>query len=437
MIDLRNLLKEDGAIFIQVDDKEQAYLKVLCDEIFSRDNFIATFIWEARSGQGNTVKHIAESHEYILFYAKNHTKINVKKQKRIQNEGKYYDKIGSYNREQLRQWGQGDRREDRPSMFFPITAPDGSMIYPIRNDGSEGRWRYGKNAVENLVQNNEIDFVKDENGIWNCYKKIRSGKINYYAFTTFIKDIGTASSGTRELKSIFIEKVFDTPKPESLIHTIYDLITIENDLILDCFCGSGSTLAVAHKMKCRWIGIEIGFHCDSVIIPRLKKVLTGEDQGGISKAVNWKGGGSFKYFHVGHSIIHVDKTTGKGEFNWSLDKQFIQESLLISYDFVSDSTFTFKNTLFGSDTDKPAVGYIANSRGERMCGVAWLVAPGESHISISSEEFHALYRTLKAAGNVKSVTIFTNKGVDVKEDTVGDDVEIIKVPHAIFAELER
>jgi adenine-specific DNA-methyltransferase len=304
----KELLIDDGLIFIQCDDNEQAYLKVMLDEIFYRENFISTLIWEVRSGQGNTVSNIAETHEYILVYARKKECIELKRQERLSNGGNYSDEIGKYRREQLRQWGQVDRREDRPSMYFPIKSPEGVLIYPKRKDGADGRWRFGVKRIEKLLKNNDIDFVKDEKNEWYCYRKIRDGKISSYAYTTFLNKIGTASTATFELKSLFGKKIFETPKPEKLLHHIIHIGSNEGDIILDFFAGSGTTVSVAHKMKRQWITVEQMDYLEKITLQRLKKVIGKKvkkenkaiekleyDIGGISKSVNWQGGGDFIY----------------------------------------------------------------------------------------------------------------------------------------------
>ncbi|MDR1168375.1 MAG: site-specific DNA-methyltransferase [Heliobacteriaceae bacterium] len=300
---LRELLNENGLILISIDDREHAYLKVICDEIFGRSNFVCTFIWEARSGQGNTIGHIAENHEYILCYAKNIQEVSFKKITNVANKGNYSDEKGSYKREQLRQWGQGDRREDRPTMYYAVTAPSGEEIYPFRPDNTDGRWRVSKAKMDELIANNDVDFVKDENGRWLLYKKIRDGRVTYSAHGTLLTKIGTASTATIELKELFLGiKIFDTPKPEVLIQHLLNLVTNENDLVLDSFLGSGTTAAVAHKMNRHYIGIEMGEHAITTSIPRLKAVIDGE-QGGISKAVNWQGGGGFTFYDLGETVF--------------------------------------------------------------------------------------------------------------------------------------
>jgi len=304
---LKNLLSDDGSIFINIDECEYAYLKVLLDEIFGRKNHVCTFIWYARAGQGNTVEYIAESHEYILFFSKNIESLTVKKIKNISSGGNYSDSKGNYKREQLRQWGQEDKREDRPSMYYAVKAPDSTDIYPKRSDGSDGRWRVSKEKMQILIDNNDVDYVKDKEGNWSLYKKIRSGRVTFSSYSTILDNFGTASTATMELKQLFSEKVFDTPKPESLVSHLINLVTNKNDLVLDSFLGSGTTAAVAHKMGRRWIGIELGEHCDTCCVPRLKKVIDGEDAGGITKSANWRGGGGFRYYNLAPSLVKFDE----------------------------------------------------------------------------------------------------------------------------------
>lgn len=302
---LRNLLADDGVIFVQIDDNEQAYLRVLMDEVFGRSNFLATFIWAGRAGKAGTISSVSFQHEYIHSYGKT-SSVCLKKEIRYTDGGNFTDEVGNYKREQLRQWGQADRREDRPSMYFPIQAPDGSEIFPYKEDGTEGRWRVSLEKFKQLQKENLIDIVKVENK-WRVYRKIRDGRKTEIAYGTLLLNTGTSATGTLELKGIFGEKSFDTPKPELLISHLIHLSSNVNDLVLDSFLGSGTTAAVAHKMGRKYIGIELGEHCHTHCIPRLQKVIDGTDQGGISKAVGWKGGGGFKYYYLAPSLLNKDK----------------------------------------------------------------------------------------------------------------------------------
>jgi adenine-specific DNA-methyltransferase len=226
-------------------------------------------------------------------------------------------------------------------------------------------------------------------------------------------------------------------KPEALIKRVLDFSTKEGDLVLDIFGGSGSTFATAQKMNRKWIGVEIGNHAEELIIPRLNKILSNDDEGGITKELNWQGGGSYKFYHVGDSIINIDQETKKGEFNWSLGKAFIQESLLVSYDFVIQNKLkVFPSQIFVNE-DAPTIGKLLGKQNKSIYGVAYLIAPGEVNVTISNEEIKTIYNTLKKQEDFQSLVIYTNKGIDIAHDTVPEDMDIIKVPHAIFSELER
>src|SRR3990172_7126696 len=356
---LYKLLSIHGVIYIHIDEREQAYLKVLCDEIFGRKNFVCTFIWEARSGQGNTVGHIAEFHEYILCYSKDITQVSFKKIENIAKKGNFSDEKGFYTREQLRQWGQGDRKEDRPTMFYSVIAPNGAKIYPKRPDGTDGRWRCSKETMATLLRNGDVDFVQDEKGNWQCYKKIREGRVTFSAYGTILTNIGTASTATKELKVLFDgNKVFETPKPENLVHHLLNLIVNKGDIILDSFAGSGTTGTVAHKMNCHWIMIELNEHSQSVVIPRMKKVIDGTDQGGISKALHWQGGGGFKYYYLAPSLLKKDKHD-----NWIIDERYNADMLAASmakhegFRYCPDEHIYWKQ---GKSTEKDYIFNIVN-----------------------------------------------------------------------------
>jgi adenine-specific DNA-methyltransferase len=304
------LLTDDGSIWIAIDDNEMYYLKILCDEIFGRQNFVANVIWEKSDSPRMDAVYFSVRHDYILCYAKNKEKFSLNREE-SSDLASHYDKIDPVNGKPyylkpLRAMGGEDRKEDRPSMFFPIIAPDGIEVFPIRQDGSEGRWRWGLEKI--VSEKDRIDFVKGRKG-WTVNYRI-------YADNTILKpaetiwkheEVGSNRTSKAEIKAIFDSKAFDTPKPEKLIQKIIQLATNENDYVLDSFLGSGTTSAVAHKLKRRWIGIELGDHATTHCLPRLQKVVTGKDKGGISGAVNWEGGGGFKFYTLAPSLIQKDK----------------------------------------------------------------------------------------------------------------------------------
>jgi adenine-specific DNA-methyltransferase len=206
-------------------------------------------------------------------------------------------------------------------MWFPVTAPDGNEVYPIHDDGREARWALGKAAVFELQRKNEIIWKNrgtDLSPNWIPYTREFASDNPSRPFPTLWTDLPTTRQTKAHQKELFgIGNEFDTPKPEALIERILQLGTNPGDLVLDSFAGSGTAGATAHKMNRRWIMVELGQHCETHIIPRLKKVINGEDNGGISEAVEWKGGGGFRYFRLASSLLEKDHFG-----NWVIAKSY-------------------------------------------------------------------------------------------------------------------
>ncbi|EPW7418328.1 site-specific DNA-methyltransferase [Campylobacter upsaliensis] len=331
----REFLSDDGVIFIQCDDNEQAYLKVLCDEIFGRDNFVGCVVRQTRSGGGFGTSDIGITHDYVLVYAKNRQNFTLNRiDKDVKELTKYFnfkDEKGSFHKRELKQSEtQAGSREDRPFMFYPILVKkdkvksiikdefiriynketknfdddflntlkqkynDFEFILPIKNDKNFGRWTCGFDSFLMMLENNEIMAENSKIYKKEYLQNERNSKVVPFLFneTNLFNGIGT-----QEIKALFENDnttLFATPKPEALIKRIIEISTNENDLVMDFFAGSGTTLAVAMKMKRQFIGIEQMDYIESITKERLKKVINGE-QGGISKAVDWQGGGSFIY----------------------------------------------------------------------------------------------------------------------------------------------
>ncbi|EOW8236102.1 site-specific DNA-methyltransferase [Campylobacter upsaliensis] len=293
----RDFLRDDGVIFIQCDDNEQAYLKVLCDEIFGRENFVATICWRKKTGGGQDSIYFAKEHEYILCYQKQKWQIIDSTQE--QNE-KDFSKIINGKKAKilkLEKWGNHSLRTDRPTLYYAIKDPNGNDFYPVAPNGADGCWR---KKPENL-DNEHIFWQEDSKGRLTPYEVIYFDEVKHIdkilKTRTMWLENGNTTQATNEIKALFENgntTLFATPKPEALIKRIIEISTQEGDLIMDFFAGSGTTLAVAMKMKRQFIGIEQMDYIESITKERLKKVINGE-QGGISKAVDWQGGGSFIY----------------------------------------------------------------------------------------------------------------------------------------------
>jgi adenine-specific DNA-methyltransferase len=248
-------------------------------------------------------------HDHCLVFSKNISKFSLKKMQ--VDISSHYDKTDALGRifylKPLRAMGgQGDSREARPNLFFPLSAPDGSEVLPMRTDGKDGAWRWGKEKIG--IEASRIDWRRGKNG-WNPYFRIYADTSEGRPAETIWthSDVGSNRTSKIEVKTLFDgEVLFDTPKPEALIKRILEIATNPNDLVLDSFLGSGTTAAVAHKMGRRWIGIEMGAHAETHCIPRLEKVIAGE-QGGISSAVGWAGGGGFAHYMLGEPVFMANR----------------------------------------------------------------------------------------------------------------------------------
>jgi len=240
----RSLLQDDGVIFISINDIEVPNVRKICDEVFGAENFLGQLIWHSKKGGGGGVKTVVTEHEYIVAYSKTDPEESVGRQEVGAQELNLADEFGPYRKSrELNKWGAGSARADRPTMFFPIPGPNGEEVYPIRNDGSEGRWRLGKKAMLKIVKENNALFERRDNGSYIVYEKIRTAEVRFKSYRTILSDAGTAADGTARLKELFDGKSpFDFPKPTQLLSKLFEIGALdEEDLVLDFFAGSGTT----------------------------------------------------------------------------------------------------------------------------------------------------------------------------------------------------
>jgi len=328
---LRQLLREDGSIWITLDDNEIHYAKVMADEVFGRVNFVADVTWEKADSPRMDAQFFSTRHDHILVFAKN--KAVYKLNKLLTNDegpAPHYDKVDGNGRpyylKPLRAMGGDDSRSARPTLFFPLIAPDESIVFPMRKDGTEGRWRWSEERTK--ADLHLIEWVRGRGG-WTPYYRIY-GDVEAYRPPETIwthTEVGSNRTSKAEIKALFEgAKAFDTPKPERLIHRIIELATSPGDWVLDSFAGSGTTGAVAHKMGRRWIMVELGEHCHTHILPRLRKVIDGEDKGGVTAATGWKGGGGFRYYHLAPSLLEKDRW-GQWVINSKYNAAMLTEAL--------------------------------------------------------------------------------------------------------------
>ena len=296
---LREFLSEDGSIWISIDDDEQAYLKVLCDEIFGRQNFVATICWQKRTSP-DMRSAFSDGHDFILLYAKNsdqfkqtRNKLPLSEKQRKAYKNPDFDPRGP--------WTSADYTATgfRPNQMYKITTPGGVEYYPPKGVC----WKNVEEVFKELVNDNRIWFGEDGKNMprRKTFLSEHEGVTPWTWWSN--EEVGHNQEAKKEIVALFgAPDAFETPKPERLIQRILQIATNPGDLVLDSFLGSGTTAAVAHKMGRRWIGVEMGEHARTHCAVRLRKVIEGE-QGGISKAVGWKGGGSFRFLELGEELL--------------------------------------------------------------------------------------------------------------------------------------
>jgi adenine-specific DNA-methyltransferase len=316
---LKRLLSNEGSIWITIDDNEAHYLKVLCDEVFGRANFVANVIWQKKYSPANDAIWLSDSHDHILVYAKNKQVWRPELLPRSEKSDAAYK---NPDKDPRGPWKSGDytcnkSADERPNLYFPIINPKtGQEIWPKRT----AVWRFNPEAHQKNVEDNLIWWGKDGNNSVPAFKRFRDTvkKDGTVPQTIWLwEEVGHTQDGKKEQIQLLPDNPFGTPKPEKLLQRIITIATNEGDLVLDSFGGSGTTGAVAHKMGRKWIMVELGEHCHTHIAPRLKKVIDGEDQGGISKTVEWKGGGGFRYYNLAPSMLEKDRWG-----NWVISKEY-------------------------------------------------------------------------------------------------------------------
>ena len=313
---LWRLLANDGSLWISIDDDEMSYLRVLMDQLVGRDKFIAQNVWQKRYSRENR-EAIGDVHEYIVVYAKDPDDFKERRNKipLTEEQARVYKNA---NNDPKGRWRPipmtAQEGHATPEQFYEIVAPGGKRHKP-----PEGRcWGLSKKTFEKLRADGRIWFGRDGNSQPNVIRYLSEveGVVPWTWWPH--EEVGHTDEAKKEMHALFgKEDAFDTPKPERLIKRILTIATSVGDLVLDSFVGSGTTAAVAHKMRRQWIAVELGEHCHSLVIPRLKKVIDDKDPGGVTEAVAWKGGGGFRYYSLAPSLLEKDKWD-----NWVINKEY-------------------------------------------------------------------------------------------------------------------
>lgn len=303
---IKPLLTPDGSLWVSIDDRQVHYLKVALDEIFGRNNFVNTVVWEQRTTRENR-KVFSNNHEYILVYAKDYAAFK-KTRGLLEWDEAVLSRYKNLDRDLRGPWQSVSANVQAghatSSQFYELTAPNGRTHVPPK-----GRcWVYSEVRMKEEIEKGNIWFGRDGNAVPRIKRFLHQVKRGFTPHTLWkAEEVGTNDAAKKHLLSLFPdEQLFDTPKPESLINRILTIASSPGDLVLDAYLGSGTTAAVAHKTQRRFIGIECGDHAVTHCADRLRKVIAGE-AGGISSTVNWKGGGE------SFDLVDITKDgTGRG-----------------------------------------------------------------------------------------------------------------------------
>lgn len=316
---MKELLSDDGVIFISADDNEIHNLKSLMDEIF-QGRFVGQLIWRKKEGGGQTDEYFVTEHEYILAYANGESFQWLDEVVPVEKaDFKHKDERGEYARVRLAKWGSAARREDRPKMYFSLESPDKKKVYPKAPDGGDGRWRVGEARMEVLLNDDRIHWEKKE-GQWIPYEKkyYSEGDVKTIKERSILYDLATTADGSKLLIDIFGKKdVFENPKPYQLVRFLIEHTTVPGDVVLDAFAGSGTTghavlsLNLEDEGKRRFVLIEEQDYADSITAERLRRVLKGVPSAKSDASLKKPIPGSFSYFDLGDALEIDDLLKGK------------------------------------------------------------------------------------------------------------------------------
>ncbi|MBX3384144.1 MAG: site-specific DNA-methyltransferase [Phycisphaeraceae bacterium] len=309
---LRRLLMDDGSIWVSLDDNESHYCRVLMDEIFGRANFVATIVWQKKHTRANDARWLSDNHDFLLCFTKDKNKWKRNLLPRDESSDSGYTNPDDDPRGP---WASGPchAKTPNPKDIYEITTPSGRKLMPPPGTS----WRFSKERFADLIADNRIYFGKGNN--IPRYKRFRTEVQEGLVPTTLWlrEEVGDNQDAKSEVKAFNAEDVFSTPKPERLLRHVIQIASSPGDWVLDSFAGSGTTGAVAHKMGRRWIMVELEPTCHTHIIPRLKKVIDGEDKGGVTEATSWTGGGGFRYYRLAPSLLEKDRWG-----NWIISKEY-------------------------------------------------------------------------------------------------------------------
>jgi adenine-specific DNA-methyltransferase len=322
---LKRLLTEDGMIFCSIDNVELFYAGALFDEVFGRPNRVELFVWKKSYGGGAKSRFVVNQSEFVLAYAKDIERLpalflppDEKALRYYKLRDEQFERRGPYRLQPL----ATTSNDERPNLRYPLMYK-GEQVWP------EKQWQWSEERVRKAIAANEIVFTERRGKVSVSYKQYLrddDGEERESKPTSIVDGFYT-QHGTYESVALFGQpNKFQFPKPEGLLRYLVQMATSAGDWVLDSFAGSGTTGAVAHKMGRRWIMVELGEHCHTHVIPRMRKVVGGEDPGGVTKAEDWKGGGGFRYYRLAPSLLEKDKW-GNWVINTTYNAAMLAEAL--------------------------------------------------------------------------------------------------------------
>lgn len=441
---IRRLLAEDGSLWITIDDAEGHYLKVMCDEIFGRTNFLGTVTWQKTTSVHNNAVYFSSATDMLLAYSKEIALFKMGRLPRSdRNVGDYTnsdnDHRGPWASSPLHvsltsgQRGKQYAQTGKSSGLFAIISPHGEEIWPPK-----GRcWAYAPEKIASFEKDNLIWWGKDGKNQPRLKRFLQQSKDGVVPITLWLSDeVGHNQEAKAENAKLLHEQseLFSTPKPERLLSRILTLATNPGDLVLDSFAGSGTTGAVAHKMGRRWIMVELGEHCHTHIVPRLQKVINGEDQGGISKAVNWQGGGGFRYYSLAPSLI-VNDLWGNPVINPEYNAAQLAEALakLEGFNYAPSETHWWQH---GHSSERDFIYVTTQSlSAEQLQALSDEVGP-ERSLLVCCAAFHGV-TAAKAAERWPNLTLKKVPKMVLARCHWGHDDYSLNVTNLPMAEIEK
>lgn len=398
---IRELMSEDGTLWISIDDDEGHYLKVVCDEVFGRMNFISTVLWQKIHSIKNDARYLSENHDFILVYSKNKEKVKFNLLPRTEAMNARYKNPDNDPRGP---WQSGDlvANEERTNGYYEVVSPKTGKVFNV----PQGKhWVYSKENMIKLIEENCVWFGKDGNSFPRKKRFLADVMDGRKGDTWWTSDeVGHNQEAKRESIKLFGKNnSFATPKPERLIERIFHLASNEGDIVLDSFLGSGTTTAVAHKMNRQWIGIEAGNHIFSHCKRRMDLVVDGED-GGISKNYNWQGGGGYKFYELAEPLLVKSPILPIYQINPSYTWEMVCEAIC------KIEGFTFKPS-------GEFQGYSSENR----------------FIHITEEFVNTKYvmSVMKSLGEKQSLLIYCKK--NQADMILSENVEVKKIPKDLLS----